>query len=105
MDDDLINLIKSNKIFSPLDDSACKQISPKFTKVELNHDEFLFYQGDPADAVYLLVSGKLSAISTSTNGSEKIVGHIDPGETVGESGALTNEPRSLSIKALTECVL
>src|SRR5690348_5369096 len=104
MDDELINLLRQNKVFSTLDEEACRRILPKFTRIELNHDETLFNYGDPADAIFLVASGKLSA-AVSTRKIDKIVGHIDTGEIVGETGALTNEPRSLTVKAITDCVL
>ncbi len=105
MDSDLLNLLKNNKIFASLTDEELIQILPKFSKIELSHNEILFYQGEPSDSVYLLISGKLSAILIGSNHLEKVVGHIHPNETVGESGALTNEPRSLTIKAMTRSVL
>lgn len=105
MDEDLLKLIKSNKIFSSLDEKACQQIAPKFTRVELASGETLFHQGDPVKSVFIVESGKLAAILVTPQGTEKIVGHIDPGETVGEAGALTRESRSLTVRALKDCVL
>lgn len=105
MDDDLINLLKYSKIFSSLDDATRQQLATHFERVELTHDQVLFYQGDPSENIYLLYSGKLSAILTNAQGEAKVVGHIDPGETVGESGALINELRALTIKAVRASVL
>ncbi|MEO8400249.1 MAG: patatin-like phospholipase family protein [Gammaproteobacteria bacterium] len=105
MEEALLNALKANKIFSSLDDRTRAEILPKFIQVELAPDEILFYQGDPSNGLFLLVSGKLGALLTSAAAETKMVGHIDSGEAVGESGALTGEHRSLTIKALTECIL
>lgn len=98
-------LIKSSSLFASLDADARKQLIDKFTKVELKPNEVLFFQGDTSDSIYLLISGKLSAQLMKGTGTTQIVGYITQGETVGELGALTTEPRSLTIKALKDSVL
>ncbi len=105
MEDDLIHAIKTNKIFSSLDEFAIKKIASKFNKIELSTNDVLFYQGDASDCIYLLISGKLAAALTTSTGETKTIAHLDAGETVGDSGALTGEPRSMTIKATCHCIL
>jgi NTE family protein len=105
MEEDLINAIKNNKIFSSLDEEGIQKVSQKFAKMELKPPETLFYQGDSSNNIYLLVSGKLSAALTNLTGETRIIGYIEAGEAVGESGALTGEPRALTIKAVEESIL
>lgn len=104
MDTRIDEFLKNVRIFSSLDENARKSLLAKFTRFELKQLEVLFYQGDLSEGLFLLVSGKLSAELTIA-GETRIVGHIDPGETVGESGALTGEPRSLTVKALKDSIL
>ena len=54
--------------------------------MELNKSDTLFYQGDPSTNIYLLVSGKLSAALTNVSGETRVIGYIEAGEAVGESG-------------------
>lgn len=105
MEEDLINAIKTNKIFSSLNDEAIQKLLPKFIKLELRPPETLFYQGDPSDYIYLLVRGKLSAALTNAAGETRVIGYIDAGEAVGESGALTTEPRALTVKAVDQSII
>jgi len=105
MEETLADAIRANKIFSSIHEEGIQTILPKFTRVELKRLETLFYQGDPSDEIYLLISGKLSAAMTNEAGETRIIGSIDPGEAVGESGALTAEPRALTIKAVENAVL
>src|SRR3990167_4644282 len=99
MDGALLSLIKTNTVFSSLNEDACKNLLAKFTKIELNEGEILFQQGDPSDTIFLLIRGKLTAFLTTARGEIKTVGHIDEGETAGELGVLSNEPRSLTLRA------
>ena len=105
MEDNLPALLKSFNIFSSLDDDTIQQLIGKLEKVDINQGEVLFHQGDPSNCIYLLVKGKLSAILTSAAAENKLVGYIDVGETVGESGAIINEPRSATIMAVTNSIL
>lgn len=105
MDDKLTALFKTNRVFSLLDETARNKLAPLFTEIQLNPNEVLFYQGDTADSVFVLVSGKLAAELTSISGETRSVGFLHPGEIVGEIGALFDEPRSLTIKAVKPSTL
>jgi len=98
-EEDLLNAVRSCKVFASLDKKVCQAVLPKFEKIALNKGEILFNQGDPSDCLYLLLQGKLSAVITTALGQSKSISFIEPVETVGELGALSNEPRSLTIKA------
>lgn len=99
MDNDLYVFLTTNKIFSSVPHRILKRILPKIEKVELNQGEVLYYQGEPSDVIEILLSGKLIAILTTANGENKIIAEIFPGETVGEIGALSNQPRAVTVKA------
>lgn len=99
MDNDLYVFLSTNKIFASVPRHILKRILPKFEKVELNQGEVLYYQGDPSDTIEILLSGKLIAILTTATGENKIIAEIFPGETVGEIGALSNQPRAVTVKS------
>lgn len=105
MDTDLLPFLKSHKIFVSLDDQTLLTLIPKLTKIELDRGNLLFSQGEPSDCAYILASGKLIVQLITENHHTKTVGHIDAGETVGELGALSGEPRAMSVKALRDCIL
>lgn len=105
MDDDLLTLLRTSKIFSSLTKRTLKKLAGKFEKIELNQDDILYYQGDPSDSIEILLEGRLISIITTATGEKKVAGHMDPGETVGELGALSGEPRATTIKAVKNSVL
>lgn len=86
MHDEVKTLLKKTRLFNVLDEKTLDEIASQFTKIDLQHQEVLFYQNDPSDSLYVLISGQLTAELTTTNGETRIVGHIEPGETVGELG-------------------
>lgn len=101
----LIEVIHHSKIFSEIDRRACESLLPRLEKVILHQGQILFEQGDPSDCLYIVVEGQLTAMLLTAEGKFKVVGTVDKGETVGELGALSNQPRSLTIRAGVECKL
>ena len=99
---DLVDFIHHSKIFSGIDRAACESLLPRLEKIILEQGEILFEMGDPSDCLYLLVHGQLTAILNTSQIKKKIVGTIDIGETVGELGVLSNQPRSLTIRAAVQ---
>jgi len=105
MDDEIKSFIKNSDIFASLDENTIEKLIPKFTKVNLAQHEILYFQGDPSDTVFIVMKGNLSADVTAITGETTIIGHIKPGEAVGEVSVLTNEPRSMTIRALKDSEL
>lgn len=62
----------------------------------------LFREGDAADAVHVVVSGRLAALTRRPDGSETLVAEIGAGETVGEMAILSGERRSATLVALRD---
>jgi NTE family protein len=105
MDNEISNYLKTCKLFSTLDDIAINKIATKTYMTELRANNTLFYQGAPSDSIFLLIKGEMVALLTTADKTTKILGHVEPNQTVGELGALSGEPRSLTIKAIKDCIL
>jgi CRP/FNR family cyclic AMP-dependent transcriptional regulator len=68
-------------------------------------DQIIFRQGDPADAVFYIQSGKAKRTVISEHGKEAVVALLDAGDFFGE-GCLAGEALHLStVCALTKCVI
>lgn len=65
----------------------------------------LYFQGDPADCVYYVHTGKLKGTVASASGKEIIVGIYGPGDFCGEECLDKNLSRSMTLTSLTECEL
>jgi CRP-like cAMP-binding protein len=72
--------------------------------IKLNAQQVLVREGEHSDSMYWVQSGQL--VVTKKRGNEDVVlGHILSGELVGELSFLDQEPRSATVKAITECDL
>lgn len=68
---------------------------------KIERDHYLFREGDPPDAMYVIKSGKLAVVKTKQN-SEIVLAEIGPGAMVGEMAFFDNKPRSASVKAMKD---
>jgi signal-transduction protein with cAMP-binding, CBS, and nucleotidyltransferase domain len=67
-------------------------------------DQNIYKQGDPADSVFYIRSGKVKKTVVSEQGKEAVVALLGTGNFFGE-GCLTGQPLRLStVSAVTECV-
>ncbi|MEY2896239.1 MAG: hypothetical protein RL669_508 [Pseudomonadota bacterium] len=73
--------------------------------VSLPAGEVLMRQGEPGDAAYLAVSGRLRAYIADEAGRERMVREMGRGEIIGELSLYTGEPRSATVIAVRDTVL
>ncbi len=98
----LIKLLPA--FLGPLNEKIINEIENHTEWRHLKRDQILFHQGDSEDNLYILVCGRLKAVVTS-NENERVVGEIEPGESIGEMAMFSPEPRSASIHAVRDSEL
>jgi CRP/FNR family transcriptional regulator, cyclic AMP receptor protein len=68
-------------------------------------DQVVFSQGDPADSVFYIQSGKVKVAVVSEKGKEAVVAILPPGSFCGEECLTGHSLRLSTVMALTECAL
>ncbi len=79
-------------------------LAGRLQRRELRGGEWLFREGEPGDSMYFLVRGRLQALAGTGDGL-KLLGEVLPGDSVGEAGILTGDPRSAGIRAIRDSLL
>ena len=99
------------KVRSIIESYFDQELSPQLleqleTRV-LRGGEWLFRQGEEGDALYFLVRGRLQAWiePEDTSGQPRLLGEIVPGESVGEVGLISGDPRTAGIQAIRDSLL
>lgn len=74
---------------------------------EVAGGDWLMRQGDPGDALYFLVRGRLQAWARDPAGDDRgrFLNEITPGDSVGELSLLTGAPRAVGIQAIRDSLL
>ncbi len=84
---------------------ALREIEASLRWVELPRGAQLYRQGDVADDLHIVASGRLRAITTDAHGRSTTVGEISRGQTVGEMALLEGQTRSASVYAVRDTLL
>jgi NTE family protein len=93
------------RIFGEFNEDMLRRVLPRVVWVELAGGERLIEQGQVDESLYFVISGRLRAIRSEADASQRTLGDISRGETVGEIAFFTGEPRSATVVALRDSVL
>ena len=62
----------------------------------------IIYRGDPGHSMFMILNGRAAATSTNDEGVEYTLSTMTEGDVFGEIALLTGEPRTASVKAMTD---
>lgn len=92
-------------IFGQLTDIQFQDLYALFEWIEIKAGKKLIDQGEDSNHIYFLVYGRLSAIHENATGTSRILGEIFPGQAVGETGVIAEQPRMAHVYAARDSVL
>jgi CRP/FNR family transcriptional regulator, cyclic AMP receptor protein len=92
--------LTSSELFAALDEEALARVAARATTVQLDRNDTLFNEGDEADDLYVLLSGRVAIAKRSPDGRESLVALMKPGDLFGEMPLFDDERRSASVRAL-----
>ncbi|MCV2368313.1 cyclic nucleotide-binding domain-containing protein [Roseateles oligotrophus] len=94
-------------LLGDIDQATLDLLRQSLQWVELPAGQTLMRQGEPGDAMYLLLRGRLRTYIAEAQGSgeQRMVREITRGQVVGEISLYTNEPRSATLVAARDSVL
>jgi len=91
--------------FSSLSQSELDEVvRPLFLEERFREDEFLFYEGDSPQGLFILRTGKVKIIKHSSRGKDVILRLIGPEEMFGEVAAFDGRPYPASAQALEDSI-
>ena len=96
-----MTLLKGIPLFRFLDDPHLMLLANNCYAMNVSKGDRLFNQGEPGDALYIIVDGAVS-ILISDGLTENQVRICGVNELIGELALLSNEPRSASVEAITD---
>ena len=86
-------------LFATLSAAQLAELARVARRHRYTSDQTVFYQGDPGDTFYVILSGQVKVSVTSPEGQEAILVVLDEGEGFGEFALLDDQPRSATIEA------
>jgi len=105
MSEDLNQLLAKVELFAELNADELSAVASVAGTRTVAKDTVIFHGGDVADAVYVIASGKVKVVTTSTDGKEFILTVLGAGQVFGEMALVEEAPRSASVVTLTAAEL
>ncbi|MBR7746641.1 Crp/Fnr family transcriptional regulator [Undibacterium baiyunense] len=101
----LDGLLSNQALFRHISPFELESLKKEVVKMELDKGLSLFQKGDTADACFILVYGLVKLAIPSSNGSDKIVELIRPGQCFGEAMLFLDEPYPFYAESLEPSLL
>ncbi len=67
--------------------------------------EYVFQEGDPGDAFYVIVSGRVAIVKGGSQAAPLVLGYRGPGDMLGEISLIQEVPRTASVMAIERSTL
>lgn len=93
------------RMLSDVDAEAIALLRRHLQWVEVAAGDTLMRQGEPGDAMYLSISGRLRAFVRDDGGEDHMVREMGRGEIIGEMSLYTDEPRTATVVAIRDSLL
>jgi len=92
-------------VLGALDGRLLDEVEKAADWIYLNRGDVLFEQGDPADGLYFVVSGRLLVEHVEADGTARPIGEAGRGQSMGEMAFFTGAPRTARASAIRDSVL
>ena len=83
------------------DAAVAAEVEAVASLVDVPGGTVLFREGDPGDSAYVVLAGRLRAVADGEDG-DQVLSDAVRGETIGELGLITNQPRSATVYAVRD---
>jgi CRP-like cAMP-binding protein len=88
-----------------LNSSEREAVKPLFFDKALRRGEMAFLEGEPADTLYVLITGVVKIFKTSANGKEQIISISTPHEVLNDTSIFDGGPNPVSAQAMSSITL
>ena len=97
----VLDALRGAPLFAALSDADLERLAGMVERQHLDAGELLLREGDPGDAMFIVVGGELE-VTKRTGTTELPIARVGPGAIQGEIAAIEGRKRAASVRALTE---
>ncbi len=96
-----VERLSNTSFFADAGAAAVERVAAAGVERQMTRGDVLFREGDPPDALYLVLTGRIAiAMASQVDHRESVVALMEPGDLFGELGLLDDGPRSAMARAL-----
>jgi CRP-like cAMP-binding protein len=96
---ELIQMLSGSPLFTGCSEAALVELAVNCRTRQMPKGSIVFFQSDPAEALFLVRSGCIAIFLNSADGRELVINEARAGDYFGELSILTGLPRSASAAA------
>jgi CRP/FNR family cyclic AMP-dependent transcriptional regulator len=100
MHDTVVGLLEEISLFESLADDEIVALARKVESVEWDAGTTIFSEGDPADACYVIHTGRVKVVRRLIDGQPITLAQLGHGAIVGELALLASDRRSATVQAV-----
>jgi CRP-like cAMP-binding protein len=100
-----VDTLKDFPHFSGLGPEAIEHVRGLTFEKSIDRGEMIMLEGEPSDALYLVVAGAIKVFKTSSDGKEQILYLVRPGESLNDVPVFDGGPNPMSAEAMGQVVL
>jgi CRP-like cAMP-binding protein len=93
-------LLARSELFSAFEPAAVSRIAEASRPVALQRNDTVFSEGEPAEELYVVQSGRIAIAKRSVDGRESVVALMEEGDLFGEMSFFDGQGRSAEARAL-----
>jgi len=97
--------LRETPILSPLSQHDWEKVKHLFIEKRFGKDDYIFFEGDPASWLGIVLEGRVKVIKHSEAGKDVVLNLIAPGEMLGEVSAFNGEPYPATAQAMEPTVV
>src|SRR5438105_7515733 len=98
----IVELLSTMDLFAELGEPELNKIARLLKEHKFGENELIFAEGEPGDALYIVLHGRVRIATTDHFGRERVLAFYGPREFFGDMAVLTGAPRSASASASTD---
>ncbi len=95
-------VLRASEIFKDVDQDVLHELESGMELLTLQSGSVLCRQGEPADSLFVVVSGRLRIWLNQPGSGSLFLNEVGPGESVGEMGVITGAPRAADVIAVRD---
>ncbi|HEY2430030.1 MAG TPA: Crp/Fnr family transcriptional regulator, partial [Acidimicrobiales bacterium] len=97
---DIPELLGRSDLFGQFQPDALEAVAAASRLAVFDRNERVFAEGDPADELYVVRSGRVAIANRSPDGRESVMALMEPGDLFGDMSLFDGEGRSAEARAL-----